>query len=379
MNSKRDRARRRGSSAGVRYAVVGMGHIAQAAVLPAFGHARRNSVLSALVSGSPKKLRILGKRYGVSRLCGYDQADELFASGEVDAVYIALPNDQHKEWTVRAARAGLHVLCEKPMAVTARDCEQMIRATDAAGVKLMIAYRLHFEPTNLRAAELARTGKLGSLRYFSSDFSMQVRPGNVRLKRAKGGGPLYDIGVYCINAARYTLSEEPVQVWASATKSRDPRFREVDETVTAVMRFKDERIASFTCSFGATDRSTFTVVGTRGRITLDPAYEYAQGLSSKLVIGEREQSKQTGKLDQFAAELLYFSDCILRDREPEPSGAEGLADVRIVEAMQKSISSGRWVSVSIPEPKHRPTLKQAAARPPVPREPPLVDVESSSQ
>ena len=379
MNSKRDRARTRESSAGVRYAVVGMGHIAQAAVLPAFGHARRNSVLSALVSGSPKKLRILGKRYGVSRLCGYDQADELFASGEVDAVYIALPNDQHKEWTVRAARAGLHVLCEKPMAVTARDCEQMIRATDAAGVKLMIAYRLHFEPTNLRAAELARTGKLGSLRYFSSDFSMQVRPGNVRLKRAKGGGPLYDIGVYCINAARYTLSEEPVQVWASATKSRDPRFREVDETVTAVMRFKDERIASFTCSFGATDRSTFTVVGTRGRITLDPAYEYAQGLSSKLVIGEREQSKQTGKLDQFAAELLYFSDCILRDREPEPSGAEGLADVRIVEAMQKSISSGRWVSVSIPEPKHRPTLKQAAARPPVPREPALVDVESSSQ
>jgi predicted dehydrogenase len=356
-----------------------MGHIAQAAVLPAFGHARRNSVLSALVSGSPKKLRILGKRYGVSRLCGYDQADELFASGEVDAVYIALPNDQHKEWTVRAARAGLHVLCEKPMAVTARDCEQMIRATDAAGVKLMVAYRLHFEPTNLRAAELARTGKLGSLRYFSSDFSMQVRPGNVRLKRAKGGGPLYDIGVYCINAARYTLSEEPVQVWASATKSRDPRFREVDETVTAVMRFKDERIASFTCSFGAADRSTFTVVGTRGRVTLDPAYEYAQGLSSKLVVGEREQSKQTGKLDQFAAELLYFSDCILRDREPEPSGAEGLADVRIVEAMQKSISSGRWVSVSIPEPKHRPTLKQAAARPPVPREPPLVDVESSSQ
>ena len=379
MNGKRDGARRRESSAGVRYAVVGMGHIAQAAVLPAFGHARRNSVLSALVSGSPRKLRILGKRYGVSRLCGYDQADELFASGEVDAVYIALPNDQHKEWTVRAARAGLHVLCEKPMAVTARDCEQMIRATDAAGVKLMIAYRLHFEPTNLRAAELARTGKLGSLRYFSSDFSMQVRPGNVRLKRAKGGGPLYDIGVYCINAARYTLSEEPVQVWASATKSRDPRFREVDETVTAVMRFKDERIASFTCSFGAADRSTFTVVGTRSRITLDPAYEYAQGLSSKLVVGEREQSKQTGKLDQFAAELLYFSDCILRDREPEPSGAEGLADVRIVEAMQKSISSGRWVSVSIPEPKHRPTLKQAAARPPVPREPALVDVESSSQ
>ena len=379
MVGKRNTSRARTSAARVRYAVVGMGHIAQAAVLPAFSHARRNSVLSALISGTRKKLQVLGKRYGVSRLCGYDQADELFASGEVDALYIALPNDQHREWTLRAAAAGLHVLCEKPMAVTVRDCEQMIRATDAAAVKLMIAYRLHFERTNLQAAELARSGKLGALRYFSSDFSMQVSPENVRLKRAKGGGPLYDIGVYCINAARYTLSEEPIQVWATATRSRDPRFREVDETVTAVMRFKDERIASFTCSFGAADRSTFTVVGTRGRVTLDPAYEYAEGLSSQQTIGGREQQRQTGKHDQFAAELLYFSDCILQDRKPEPSGAEGLADIRVIEAMQKSINTGRWVKVSIPQPKRRPTLKQAAARPPVPREPPLIGVGPASQ
>ncbi|HEY6924306.1 MAG TPA: Gfo/Idh/MocA family oxidoreductase, partial [Steroidobacteraceae bacterium] len=298
---------------------------------------------------------------------------------EVDAVYIALPNDQHREWTERAARAGLHVLCEKPMAVTARECEQMIRATDAANVKLMVAYRLHFERTNLQAAELARAGKLGALRYFSSDFSMQVSPGNVRLKRAKGGGPLYDIGVYCINAARYTLSEEPRQVWATATRSRDPRFREVDETVTGVMRFKDERVASFTCSFGAADRSTFTVVGTRGQVTLDPAYEYAEGLAAQLAIGGREQKRQTGKHDQFAAELLYFSDCILQDRKPGPSGAEGLADVRVIEAMQKSIKTGRWVDVKVAKPIRRPTMRQFPARPAVPREPPLVDVVSASQ
>jgi predicted dehydrogenase len=376
----RKRGRTRGSKGThVRYAVIGLGHIAQAAVLPAFGHARANSVLAALVSGSPRKLRILGRRYGVSRLCGYEQAEELFASGEIDAVYIALPNDQHREWVVRAARAGLHVLCEKPMAVTVRDCEHMIRATDAAKVKLMIAYRLHFERTNLEAAELARSGKLGALRYFSSDFSMQVSPGNVRLKRDKGGGPLYDIGVYCINAARYTLSEEPVKVWASATKSRDPRFREVDETVTAVMRFKDERLATFTCSFGAADRSTFSVVGTRGRITLDPAYEYAEGLSSLVSVGGHERKKDGGKHDQFAAELLYFSECVLRDREPEPSGAEGLADIRVIEALHKSIKTGRWVDVNIQSPKRRPTLRQAAARPPVPREPPLIEVESASQ
>lgn len=379
MNGKSGNRTRGSSEKPVRYAVVGMGHIAQAAVLPAFGHAQRNSVLGALISGSPKKLRLLGKRYGVNRLCGYDQADELFNSGEVDALYIALPNDQHREWTVRAARAGLHVLCEKPMAVTARDCEQMIRATDAANVKLMVAYRLHFEQTNLEAADLARSGKLGALRYFSSDFSMQVSPGNIRLKRAKGGGPLYDIGVYCINAARYSLSEEPRQVWACATKSRDPRFREIDETIVGVMRFKDERIASFTCSFGAADRSTFTVVGTRGRITLDPAYEYAEGLSSRAALDGRERTKQTGKHDQFAAELLYFSDCIRQNRQPEPSGIEGLADIRVIEAMQKSIKSGRWVNTNAVKLKRRPTAKQADARPAVPREPPLIDVTSASQ
>ena len=129
----------------VRYAVIGLGHIAQAAVLPAFGHAKRNSRLAALVSGSATKLKTLGRRYRVARLCDYGEADALFKSGEIDAVYIALPNDLHKEWAVRAARAGLHVLCEKPMAVTARDCEAMIRAAAIADVELMVAYRLHFE------------------------------------------------------------------------------------------------------------------------------------------------------------------------------------------------------------------------------------------
>jgi predicted dehydrogenase len=156
----------------IRYAVIGLGHIAQAAVLPAFGHAKRNSRLVALVSGSTKKLKTLGRRYRVPGLCEYGEADSLFRSGEVDAVYIALPNDQHKEWSVRAARAGLHILCEKPMAVTARDCEVMIRAAEAANVKLMIAYRLHFEAANLDAVKQSRRGALGDLKFFSSDFSM---------------------------------------------------------------------------------------------------------------------------------------------------------------------------------------------------------------
>jgi predicted dehydrogenase len=363
----------------VRYAVIGLGHIAQAAVLPAFRHAQRNSRLAALVSGKMKKLRELGRRYGVERLCGYDGVDELMASGEIDAVYIALPNNMHKEFTVRAAHAGLHVLCEKPMAIDVRECEQMIRAARRANVKLMIGYRLHFEPANLEAAQLARSGKLGDLRFFTSEFSMQVRENNIRLEREKGGGPLYDIGIYCINAARYCLSEEPVEVWATAAKSRDRRFSEIDESVMGTMRYKDERLASFTCSFGAADRSTYSITGTRGSVTLDPAYEYAEGLSYKLKSGERERNKKFAKSDQFAAELLYFSDCVLNDRSPEPSGEEGLADVRVIEGMLRSTKSGRWVSVRIPPRKKRPTIRQVIRRPSVPREPRLIEVAPASQ
>jgi predicted dehydrogenase len=364
----------------VRYAVIGLGHIAQAAVLPAFKHARRNSTLVALVSGEPKKLKQLSRRYAVPRTCGYDGVDELFASGEIDAVYIALPNDMHKEYTIRAARAGLHVLCEKPLAVTESECDEMIRATRDANVKLMTAYRLHFERANLEVAKLAQTRKLGELRFFSSDFSMQVSDDNIRLNPpGKGGGPLYDIGIYCINAARYCLGEDPVEVWATGKRSKDPRFREVDETVAAVMRFKDERLATFTCSFGAADKSVYSITGTKGSVTLDPAYEYAVGLSYRLKIGERETKKKFSKSDQFAPELLYFSDCVLEDREPEPSGEEGLADVRIIEAMLQSMATGRPVRVELGQRSERPTLQQEIRSPAVPREPKLVDVKPASQ
>jgi glucose-fructose oxidoreductase len=364
----------------VRYAVLGLGYIAQVAVLPAFKHARRNSVLAALVSGEEKKLKQLGRRYGVKRLCRYEDVDELFASGEIDAVYIALPNDMHREYTVRAARAGLHVLCEKPMAVTANECEEMIAATRDANVKLMIAYRLHFERANLEAAKLARTGKLGDLRFFNSEFSMQVTDDNIRLNPPdQGGGPLYDIGIYCINAARYGLSADPVEVWATATRSSDQRFSEVDETVIATMRFKDERLANFVCSFGAADRSVYSITGTKGSITVEPAYEYAVGLSYTLRSGKREQKKKFGKSDQFAPELLYFSDCVLADRDPEPSGEEGLADVRIIEAMLQSITGGEPVRLEMRQRKQRPSMEQEIRSPPVPREPQLVDVKPASQ
>ena len=169
----------------IRYAVVGLGHIAQVAVLPAFAHAR-NSELVAVVSDDRTKRREMAKRYGLEQAFTYEEFDDCLR--EVDAVYIALPNSMHADYTIRAARAGVHVLCEKPMAVTAKECQQMIAACRKARVKLMIAYRLHFESLNLAAMDLARRGRLGELKFFNSTFSMKVRRGDIRTKRAYGGG-----------------------------------------------------------------------------------------------------------------------------------------------------------------------------------------------
>jgi predicted dehydrogenase len=366
----------RTKSAPLRFAVVGLGHIAQAAVLPAFKHARSYAELAALVSDTPAKLKQLGKRYKVTRLASYDQADELFASGTVDAVYIALPNTMHAEWTIRAANAGLHVLCEKPLASSVYDCERMIDACARNSVHLMTAYRLHFERCNLEVADLVRRRRLGEPRLFNSQFSMQVKAGNIRTQADLGGGPEWDIGIYCINAARMVFAEEPTEVWATATRTQDPRFAEIPESVHAILRFSQDRLANFVCSFGAADRARYEVVGTKGSVAVDPAYEYAEGLAYELRIGDGKRRKSFAKSDQFAPELIHFAKSVRANRAPEPSGKEGLIDVAIIEAIHRSIETGRWQKIAAPHRERRPSLNQEMRRPAIPREPALVQVES---
>ena len=346
----------------IRYAVVGLGHLAQVAVLPAFASAP-NSELVAIVSGDATKLRKLGKKYRLEHVYSYDEYNQALAA--VDAVYLVLPNHLHREYVVRAANAGVHVLCEKPMAVTEEDCEAMIEAADANHVKLMIAYRLHFEEANLEAIELAKSGKLGNVRIFDSAFSQQVAAGNVRVTEPveKGGGPVYDMGVYCINAARYLFRTEPTSVMAFSANKTDKRFQLVDEMTSVVMRFPEERLATFTCSFGAADVSRYSLIGTKGSLTAEPAYDYSMALKHRITVGEKTRSKTFPKRDQFAAEVSYFSDCVLSDREPEPSGLEGLADVRIVQAIYESARQEKAVEIPKLPAKRRPRLRQAIQRP----------------
>ena len=260
----------------VRYAVIGLGHIAQVAVLPAFAHARRNSELAALVSGHPTKRRQLSMRYGVPAFL-YEQMDECLS--QVDAVYIALPNSMHAECAVRSANAGVHVLCEKPMAVTEAECEHMIEACDSASVKLMVAYRLHFDELNLAVIDLVRRGHIGDPKFlvqFLDASEIREHQGET----GSGGGTLYDIGVYCINAARYLFRSEPKEVVAVSVNSGVRHLSEVDESTGAILRFDGERVAVFVSSFNAADVGAYRIVGTKGHIRVDPAYEYADSLGT---------------------------------------------------------------------------------------------------
>jgi predicted dehydrogenase len=359
----------------VQYAVVGLGHIAQVAVLPAFAHARRNSRLATLVSDDATKRRALSKKYRVRGSYSYDDYDACLE--QVDAVYIALPNSMHAEYAIRAARAGVHVLCEKPMAVTADECEQMIEACRENQVKLMIAYRLHFEEVNLKAVDLVRRGRIGEPKFFNSSFSMTVKPNNIRTQRELGGGTLYDIGVYCINAARYLFRAEPKEVMAVSVNTGRKGLEGVDESTGALLRFDGERVAAFVTSFGAADVASYRIVGTKGQLHVDPAYEYAEGLAYALTVNGKTTRKRIGKRDQFAPELLYFSDCILKHREPEPSGEEGLQDVRIVQALYESAETGKAVPIPPFEHSQRPTGKQRITRPGI-EKPALVKAQSAS-
>ena len=360
----------------IRYAVVGLGYISQIAVLPAFAHARENSELTALVSGDAEKLKKLGRKYGIENTYSYEQYGDCLKSGEIDAVYIGLPNNMHRAYTESAAEAGIHVLCEKPMAMNEDECNTMIEAVKHAGVKLMIAYRLHFERGNLSAVEMVKSGKIGEPRIFTSVFSQQVKKDNSRLDREVAGGAIYDMGVYCINAARYLFRAEPEEVFAWNQSAKDERFAEVPEMTSAMMKFPENRIATFTCSFGATDRSEFEIVGTKGALKMDPGYEMAEDLKMELTVDGKTTKQIFKKRDQFAPELVYLSDCVLKGKDPEPSGEEGLADVRVIQALLRSAKTNRPVEIPQTKIEQRPQAEQEISKEAVEKPPKLVKAAS---
>jgi len=352
----------------IRYAVVGLGNIAQVAVLPAFAHAEENSKLVALISSEEEKRNQLAARYGVEHTGTYEDFERVLEKSQADAVYVALPNHLHREYAERAAACGVHVLCEKPMATSAADCEAMITAAKRAGVRLMIAYRLHFEAANLRAIELLRSGAIGNPVLLSATLTHWVEPGDIRTRAEVGGGALLDIGIYCVNAARYLFGDEPEEVFCFANFGREAGQDGVDETVAGALRFPGGRLATFEISQVATSVSHFRVIGSQGALEVEGAFSFTDPRTLTLVRDDEREVESFPAADQFAPLLLYFSRCILEEREPEPSGIEGLADLRILEALRRSAELCEPILLDpFPAPRY-PTPEQRIDRPAV--EPP---------
>jgi len=356
----------------IRYGVVGAGWFGQAAVLPAFANAKENSELAAIVSGDAEKRAALSAEYGVPAY-PLERYEEVLASGKVDAVYLVSPNSVHKDQTILAARHRVHVLSEKPLADTAVAAEEAIAACDRAGVLLMVAYRLHFEKGNLNAIDAIRKGTIGEPRVMVSTFTQQVDPDNSRLDANLGGHPLLDVGIYCVNAARYLFRAEPVEVTAFVATGPDPRFKEVPEMVSAVLRFPNERLATFVCGFGEAKTSAYQVLGTKGDLCLDPAFAHKGERVITVTVDGKSKETKFPDGDQIAPEIVYFSDCLLKGRRPEPDGREGLIDLWIIEAIKSSAQKGMAVPLQPFPEKPRPDKGQQITKPPKESEPELVN------
>ena len=360
----------------VRYAVVGLGWIAQAAFLPGVEHTG-NSEIAALVTGHEEKAQKIGEKYGVMKHYSYDEYDGLLASDEIDAVYLALPNFDHVEYAVRTLDAGVHVLLEKPMAVSVEECERIIAASERTGAKLMIAYRLHHEAGSLEAMRVVRENELGAVRMFSSVFSQQVAASNHRAKNGYWAGPVPDMGPYPINAVRNLFGAEPVEVFAMGVCTDAQRFN-FEDTVSVALKFEHHRVAQFCLTYNGGDVDEFRVVGNKGDLHSEPAYQVGVAVQHAKTIGKSRNERSFAKTDQFGGELKYFSDCILLDRHPEADGQEGLLDVRVLVAVEESLRSGLPQRLEPMQRSRRPVAGQEEKLSPV-KEPKLVDAKKPSE
>jgi glucose-fructose oxidoreductase len=344
-----------GTKKKVRYAVVAGGQISQQAFMP--GIARTdNSTLAALVTRDPLKADKLAKQYDI-KAWSYEQYDELLKSGEIDAVYVAMPNFLHMQYAVPALEAGIHVLLEKPMASSVAEAEQIIAAQRKSGAKLMVAYRLHHEPGTVEMFTRARNGDFGELRSFVSTFAQNVREDNSRGHHGYWGGPVPDMGTYPLNAVRNLFGAEPIAVHAIGTKTPDRGFN-FHDTVAVTLRFPGERTAQFTVSYATAASEGFELIGTKASIHASPCFMFGPdtGIAYVEKTSDGEKKHEFDPVEQFGNETQYFSDCILNDREPEADGEEGLFDMRVLAAVERSLETGETVEL---EPATRSRQVQA--------------------
>ena len=333
-------------------AVVGLGNLALDEIIPGFGQAKYVR-LAALVSGKPEKARTIAAQYGIdpANIYNYANFDHIRDNPAIDIVYVVLPNVMHGEFTARAAQAGKHVLCEKPMAASVREAEQMIAACKAANRTLMIAYRLQYDPAHRTAIGFARHGAFGGVRMIqATNGQNDAANGQWRQIRAMaGGGSLPDVGLYCTNAFRYLTGEEPIEITGQVTRpTGDARFAQVEDIALFTLRFPSGIIATGGSGYSFHEDRILRVNAERGWFGLDPAFGYD---NLALQIGQKEakasgmQTRRFSPHNQFAREMDAFALSLHNNAVPLTPGEEGLQDLRILEAIYQSAAGGSPVKM----------------------------------
>jgi predicted dehydrogenase len=327
------------------FALVGLGSLSTHQIAPAL-QKTKFCRLAGIVTGTPAKAEKWSAQYNIpaKNIYNYDTMEQMAGNPDIDVVYVVTPNALHAEHTIKAAKAGKHVLCEKPMEVSSEKCKQMIDACKKAKRQLAIGYRLHFEPNNLECVRLAREKVFGDVRLIQADFGFRAGdPKQWRLNRVlSGGGPLMDVGIYALQATRYISGEEPTEITAVATTNDYVKFNSVEENIAWQMKFPSGVIATCSSTYGFNGLDRYKVFAEKGWFQLAPAYDYTgiQGLRSD---GEAIKLESG---DHFMAEMDDFSQCILNNQPTKVSGEEGLRDIKIMMAIYEAARTGKAVNLA---------------------------------
>jgi predicted dehydrogenase len=316
----------------IRWGVISTANIGRAAVIPAI-QASLNGELLAVASRELQKAEDFAGRLRIPKAFGSYEA--ILESEEIDAVYIPLPNSMHREWTIKAAQAGKHVLCEKPLGLNAQECLEMGVAAQQHGVKLMEAFMYRFHPRTQKALEIVTSGALGDLRLIRSAFTFRLtRPDNIRLNPELGGGALMDVGCYCVNVSRSMARAEPVEVQAFARWSASG----VDEQLAGILRFAGGLLAQFDCALTLERREAYQLAGTEAHLSVQSAFLPGKGpVTIDEHRGRGEEKRYTIEgADEYQLMVEHFADCVMYDDPPRYSAAEAAGNMRVIEALYRS-------------------------------------------
>jgi predicted dehydrogenase len=331
------------------FAVVGLGSISQVAVLPAFAHSKKAELVS-VVSGRKEKAWKLALQFNASQAFTYDEYAECLENPHVEAVYIATPPGEHEKYAVQAAKAGKHVISEKPLAATVQQARNMVEACRRAKVLFMTAYRKYFEPSTVLLKKMISTGDLGRIDIVHTLFT-ELRPFGdnspswLFSRKLCGGGPLTDLGVYCVNTCRWLVSEEPVAASAVTWVRDGRRYKEVEEGVAFRLDFPSGIVLQGTAAYSAAFSSFIHVHGEKGWAALSPAFAFEEERRLNGKIGGHWLQKTFKPIDEFALELDYFATCIKKGHKPEPDGEQGLRDIIIIDAIYRAARKGGSVRI----------------------------------